>query len=163
MINQLPPVKDITLPVSLIRAKEAIGTLHQHFNKYTVKNKDEYLNTYCFLMLVLLQTYDVEITLSKISDEETKLNITARPSIGAIDNGTEVRKCNEIITNTLGRISEILQGRVLPKQPKTTEEICAAQDKWQNENPKKSKTLVIVGIVAMVSFWGWVIWHFLIK
>ncbi len=148
-----PPIKEITLPVSLTKAKEALGTLNLHFNKYSVKSKDEFLNTYQFVMLVLLKTYVVEVSLSKVSDNETKMNITSRPSIGAIDTPTEIRKCNEIITNTLSRVSEILQGRALPKQPKTTEEIV----KEINDNPlPKSKVIrnriILLGIVVIILY-----------
>lgn len=111
MIGAVPnPKKNITVDFNIDFVKSRLIFIpNSKDSKYSLTSKNEILNHFVFeaTEFLSLGVY-IDITLSKLSDTQTSIEIEVRRKVGAFDQSHEVTKANDHIAKILELLSKCL-------------------------------------------------------
>lgn len=108
------PKKTIEIDFSLDQIKGSIEFIPFKNSKYKLFQKNEVINHYSFhgMEFFSLGVY-IDIHLSSINENRTKIDIEVRRTLGSFDKSSEVTKANDHLQNMLKLISECV---VMPNE-----------------------------------------------
>lgn len=125
-------------------AVKKIAAAEKH--KYSVANEDDLLNRISLREAAVLGNngYNIEFTLTKVSDNEFTVKIETSRERGALDTQTEIHNANYILKEVTDKFSSYLSGNV--------------NDKGVANIPDRGTgCAVILGIMFIVSISLWYI------
>ena len=101
------PKKTIEIDFSIDLIKSKIDFIPYKNSKYKLYQKNEVINHYSFhgMEFLSLGVY-IDIHLSSVNENRTKIDIEVRRTLGSFDNSSEVTKANDHLQNFLKLISE---------------------------------------------------------
>jgi hypothetical protein len=108
------PKKTLEIDFSIEQIKGSIEYIPYKNNKYKFYQKNEVINLYSFhgKEFLSLGVY-IDINLTSVNENRTKIDIEVRRTFGSFDKSSEVTQANDHLQNILKLISECL---VLPKE-----------------------------------------------
>jgi len=101
------PKKTIEIDFSIDQLKNSIEYITYKNSKYKLFQKNDIINQYSFQGMEFLSLgFYIDINLTSLNENKTRIDIEVRRTIGAFDKPTEINKANDHIQNITKYIGE---------------------------------------------------------